>query len=156
FLLTPEGRAELGRINGQALALTGTNERGAPRYVWLIDSGTSNLPGMIARTYLDFPFEGIEVVETVAGVRLFRQRFRERWKDKDRPFFGDKEKAVDGKPDFDKKFEGSEEESGFKDKDFPKDFFKNKDGFKGKEPAAEFRFRGPCLALLPNKAIVIG
>src|SRR5262249_52912618 len=139
MLLNPEMLDELGRVNGQAFAWTGLGKYGEAEYVWIIDAGSSNLPGLSVRLFQTID-AGMRVVATVDGGRGFRERDFWRERDRDEGRFKDK---FDFKDKEDKKGDEGAEESGR----FPPD-----DLGKPGEPI----FRGPVLAVLPNKGIVLG
>lgn len=69
---SPELIAEAGRIRGGFVALTGFAADGTPEIAALLQTGDSNLPSLVLRTYL---IESrTRIVEEVEGVPLFRER----------------------------------------------------------------------------------
>ena len=68
----PEALAEVKRLQGAAVAITGVNKRAEPEVVGFVLSGESNVPGFIMRAVLSSaPF--FRSVGQVEGVTIFRE-----------------------------------------------------------------------------------
>ncbi|MHB1427015.1 MAG: hypothetical protein ACYC3I_27990, partial [Gemmataceae bacterium] len=69
--LCPEGINESGRIGGGVIALTGIAKDNTPEVVGVLQTGSSNLPGMMMRVFLTE--ELLKLVGEVEGVPLYRE-----------------------------------------------------------------------------------
>lgn len=73
LLASPEARAELRKLKGAAVALTGFDERGNPEFIAYVLTGDSTVAGLLVRSYLTASPD-LRRVATVGGVPLFQHR----------------------------------------------------------------------------------
>lgn len=74
--LSPEALAELGRVGGGAVALTGYGKDDGPEVVGVIYAGESNLVMMYFRAFIAADWE-MRIADKVEGVNLYRARGRD-------------------------------------------------------------------------------
>ncbi|HEX5268900.1 MAG TPA: hypothetical protein VFW33_00370, partial [Gemmataceae bacterium] len=76
MVFSPEALAELGRVGGGAVALTGWSKDEGPEVVGVIYPGESNLVMMYFRTFIAADWE-MRIAGKVEGVNLYRARGRD-------------------------------------------------------------------------------
>ncbi len=74
LFLCPESLAEAGRLRGGFVALTGFDKDNTPHVAALLQSGTSNLPGIVTQMFLTG--SSARKVGEIEGVPFYRQQMR--------------------------------------------------------------------------------
>ncbi len=72
--LCPESLAEAGRLRGGFVALTGFDKNNSPHVAALLQSGTSNLPGIVTQMFLTG--SSARKVGEIEGVPFYREQMR--------------------------------------------------------------------------------
>src|SRR5207245_8532903 len=71
---SPEFIAELGRLQGAAVALTGFNKDHEPEIAGFVLAGDSHAPTFILRMYLTM--EEVRIIANEGGIQLYQERSR--------------------------------------------------------------------------------